>query len=242
MPKRRWQFSLKTLLIVVTLIALMMALWATNNKLHEIGEEYRYYKSETKAEIEKYRAELGHLTISDPKRVHAAQVPTLDGTWRWRVYIPEGRKLKLRNRAGRVPRTGYPGGMAITMEPGEHTVWAGMQKNLEGRQVFTVKSSGAETAIIFSDKDIAWIKKYKELPRNSSGVLDGKTQSAEPGMPLLLLRSRVQKKTIDKAPDGTVIGSSTEPYPGPADGIMIWITDPDGKKVLDADKNTPKKP
>ena len=61
----RLQFSLATLLLLVTVACMAVALWVTARELWTL-----------RAENQQYRNESGYLTISDPKRLHVIQIPT----------------------------------------------------------------------------------------------------------------------------------------------------------------------
>jgi hypothetical protein len=59
------------------------------------------------SEVRQMRTQLGLLTIEDPSRVHAIEVRQPDSNlWRWRIYLPFGRKYRLVEFGGRLPARG----------------------------------------------------------------------------------------------------------------------------------------
>jgi hypothetical protein len=54
-----------------------------------------------KAEIRLLRTELGYLTIDDPEKITAIKLQSGDPlTWQWRIYLPPGRKYRIRCASG----------------------------------------------------------------------------------------------------------------------------------------------
>ena len=75
--KPRFRFSLTTLVLLVTILSLALVIWRL--------APYRQ-------EALRLRNEVGYLSVSDPSKVHAIRVMTTqEGSWRYRVWIPEGR-------------------------------------------------------------------------------------------------------------------------------------------------------
>src|SRR5678816_3137100 len=84
-PASRWTFSLRTMLLVGTVIVLAVSHLVTTRRLKVATEE-----------VHKLRQEVGYLDVADPSRVHAVQVPTLETmTWKWKLHLPPGRQCWL---------------------------------------------------------------------------------------------------------------------------------------------------
>jgi hypothetical protein len=134
--RRRLQFSLATLILLVTIAALVVALWTTSQR----------WKKDV-AELQKLRDLVGELTISDPDKVHAIRVPSTGQLkWQWRVYLPAGRQFRLRLITGDVPRAGVPApGKAVGMYgfldcSGEFLLSANVEKNRRGTWVLAASA------------------------------------------------------------------------------------------------------
>jgi hypothetical protein len=89
-PVRRWwQFSLVTLLLLAVIAALAVGYCAAAKRLAEAQRELQ----QANRAIADFRAELGYFEVDDPKMVYMRAAPTLgDLSWKWRVYLPAGRK------------------------------------------------------------------------------------------------------------------------------------------------------
>ncbi|MCX7425057.1 MAG: hypothetical protein NTW96_05440, partial [Planctomycetia bacterium] len=127
MPRFRLQYSLATLLLLVTVACMAVALWVTARELWTL-----------RAENQQYRDESGYLTISDPKRLHVIQIPTTDAdTWRWRLFVPDDRRFLLHTSVGDVSLAGYTGGSGTStaIPAGEHTVSARIARDITGNRV-----------------------------------------------------------------------------------------------------------
>jgi hypothetical protein len=213
MPRIRPQFSLATLLLLVTIACIAVALWSTARELRRL-----------RAENQQYRDESGYLTISDTKKLHVIQVPATDGNvWRWRVFVPEGRNFWLHLNAGNVPSFGHAtrGSESDTVLPaGEYVVSASIAKDIAGARVLRVDfGNGRGTTTMNYGSD--WVdRKTKGWTTSTAG--GHHTQSAEPGQPLELIRLRVMEMDKEKQPDGAASKQSVAPG-GPTDGFLIWI-------------------
>ena len=63
-PRRRFQYSLSTLMLLTTIAALLCAIFAMYRELKQ-----------ARAEVRKYRGEMGYLEITDPKKIYAQGAP-----------------------------------------------------------------------------------------------------------------------------------------------------------------------
>jgi hypothetical protein len=93
MPRLRPRISLRNLLLLMTCVALAVVLRQTRQQIPPI-----------QAEIRLLRMELGFLTIDHPEKITAIKLQTGDPlTWQWRIYLPAGRKYRLRLASGFLP-------------------------------------------------------------------------------------------------------------------------------------------
>ena len=85
LPTSRWKFSLRTMLLVGTVIVLAVSHLVTTRRLKVATDE-----------LQKLRQEAGYLDVADPSRIHAVQVPTLETmTWKWKLHLPPSRQYWL---------------------------------------------------------------------------------------------------------------------------------------------------
>ena len=114
----RPKFSLATLLVLVTIGCLLAALWATSQRLDALRAEL----AETRRELQKYRDELGYVTISDPNKAHATGIRTPGRLrWQWRVYVPKSRRFRLCAAARRIPANGVAKSHSATTVPSSNS-------------------------------------------------------------------------------------------------------------------------
>ena len=225
-PASRWRgprlrYSLATLILLATIVCLLVALWTTSRRFQEATVEAEMLRSE----IRKYREEMGYLTISDPSKAHAIGVPAHDSLkWQWRVYLPENRRFRLHVVTGGVPNDGVRGtgrrsGSESMIRSGESLLYAAVQKDHRGKWVFRVEEgdSGRGSTTVIQPTDERWIEGGSGW--STQQVNPGRTQSYEPGEPIVLLRLRGHE-IGEKTDDGRTSG---HPPDEPCDGLMIWI-------------------
>ena len=94
----RWyQFSLRTLLLFVLLVAMGLALFVTGRRCRQ-----------AEAVLAEYRREYGILKIENPTTLQAVALWTGEPDhWRWRVYCPSGR-YDIRFATTGIPTSGLP--------------------------------------------------------------------------------------------------------------------------------------
>lgn len=97
MTKRRWNWSLGTLLLFLVIGVLAFSHITTSLQL-----------AEARRELEKYRYEYGHLVVGDDSRPHLLEYAEQSNPWKWHVYLPEGKSYKMKCGIGKVPHQGLP--------------------------------------------------------------------------------------------------------------------------------------
>jgi hypothetical protein len=201
--RRPIRFSLRTVFLLVTLVALVISLWINSRELRQ-----------AKKEVQKLRDECGYLTILDAKKAHAIAVRRLGSLrWAWRIYLPADRQFRLCSSTKLVPAIGIPTdrGYSMLHRTGEFLLEAGVEKDERGqwKLCLQIPGHGESTGIgDWRDHASSW---------SSDGVGPGQTCSFEPGQSLVLLRLRVSEEV--RHANGTIRRSPQ----GPADGLMIWI-------------------
>src|SRR5688500_10564334 len=95
---RRPRFSLLALIGLTTTIAMGIAIWLLYAEIVPLREENR-----------RLRDELGELFVEDDTKVHAIAVrSTEDLVWKWRIWIPEGRRYNIHATGEQIPAKGFP--------------------------------------------------------------------------------------------------------------------------------------
>ena len=203
-PRRRFQYSLSTLMLVTTIVALLAALLVT----------YRQ-REEARAEVKKFRGEMGYLDVADARKIYARSFRAPgDNRWAWRVYLPEKRKYRLYMSQTGIPQEGFPYHQCNTpIASGELLIDAAAQEGRNGKWRLCVHVRGHEDEGGFSTE-------MAPIPGNgwgSESVSSREQKTLAPDKPLVLLRGRKMKDV------GTVPGRDFQTDPGPTEGIMVWI-------------------
>jgi hypothetical protein len=197
--KRRWHFSILNLLLLATIVALSVT----------VGMLYRTI-GPMRQELMQLRNEVGTLRIEDPTKLHAVRTNTHDELeWKWRIWVPEGKRYRLHSRGGPVPEKGYPrDSFSMTFgTPGEHViryrisydprdgVWYGYLHML-GTSVRTDEQP--------------WVK-WPSRSSTSTGIYSTTKSYDQTDQPMEIFRFRVSDA------DGS------QSIPDPAAGFMIWL-------------------
>ena len=92
----RMQFTLRTALTVILIIALGLSFWIAKRRSEEIRSLH-----------ERLRDEFADFVIDDAShdKLHAMLAPT-DKLGRWRLFVPEGKHFRLNVYSGVIPATG----------------------------------------------------------------------------------------------------------------------------------------
>jgi hypothetical protein len=120
MYRFRPRISLLSALLLLTIVAMaivIVQLW------REVGP--------LRSEVRELRNEVGLLSIEDKSKLHAIEVRTnQDLFWKWRIWVPEGMKAKLKFFCGHAPLKGYPAATAVKdqLRSGEQWVSISFQK------------------------------------------------------------------------------------------------------------------
>ena len=213
MPK----FTLKTILIILTFVAMAVMLVMTRIELDEKSRQ-----------LETYRNEMRYLNIDDQTKIHAINIPGIGRkSWRWRIYLPPNRKFCLRAAFDNVPNRGLPENAPnftmCDLSSGESILsvnvikendsWGlALYEEQNGRSTFDLVAdiNGAETD---------WLNKRGGCQESVAGR--SSTLAAVADEPFILLSYR----------DGLSPKSGvTATNPNPTDGIVLWIEETNLKK------------
>ncbi len=206
-PIRRPRISLQTLLLLVTVIAMGLVIWQLNAELEPLRKEVR-----------KLRDETGKLTINDPEKIHAIQMVTdYPLAWKWRVYIPAGRKVRVAHQTYGISKDGLPesnGGSYLT-GPKEFVVTVKLDKQPDGRWRSGISCDGATKYRVFADDATTWLT--KGLSGSQSKQVHRVVSVEQTGEPLVLLRKRVFYNRRGQIPPAN--------EPAQTDGLLVWLAE-----------------
>jgi hypothetical protein len=162
-----------------------------------------------RAEVRRLRDEVGELAIDDPTKIHAIQVRQPDElTWKWRLWIPEGRGYVLRSFGGDIPKEGFPksGGSMWFDTPGEMWVEFRIAKDARSGQWRGTMSTRNGSVGGGNQEWVDWSRRA-----GTGGGVGNTTKVFEPDDTVVLTRQRFgQVDSSDKIPD-------------PSPGFMIWL-------------------
>jgi hypothetical protein len=208
---KRLRFSISSLLSWM----LILVLAASNVVL------YRRLR-EVEPALEKLRSEMGELTVSDDRLLHAIAVPSFeDSTYRWRIHLPKGRRFVMHAVANKsIPEEGLPEGGSRSTLLSETYDWpsvnaevlqtVAINKGQRGRWQLILAYPGRQTTVTLPDELQPWLDSNA---RSWHVAGKEKTVVADVGKPLVLLRMRKTKEL----PGATTIDMQ------PTDGILVWI-------------------
>ena len=134
------------------------------------------------------RNEIGELTIEpgNENKVHAIAVPELEArTWKWRIYIPEGRTLGLQVQT---KSNNSSGSSWSAFSPGEYTVIVALRRDLNNHFEWIIRESqGASSGETRQTASANVEKLINNYSASSTGV-GHSTSFVEPGQDLDLLK------------------------------------------------------
>ena len=208
-PTYRPRISLRTLLLLMAIFAMGITIWQLRADLEPLRTEVRRLRDET-----------GQLTIEDSERIHAIQMITdYPLTWKWRVYIPAGRKVRLMHQNHHISKDGLPkanlNSGRLLIGPKEFVVTVKIDKQSDGQWRSGVSFDGVTTYRLFRQGVIRWLNKgewgslIKQVDRNVS--------VEQFGDPLVLLRKRVFYNRQGGMPPANA--------PAETDGLLIWLAE-----------------
>ena len=204
-PIRGPRFSLLTLLVFMTFVALAVGLGsvARNNRQLWLANESLV------KENRRLRDEAGELFIEDETELHAIQISTdTYFEWQWRIWIPEGGEYLLCYEGGEIPEDGFSdvGGTIFLRSAGEQLIRYSIRRDPRDDRWYGSLSAGGGSR---GKDEQPWVE-WKSQSSRTSGVSTA-TRSYPKNQIVELVRHRVSKE------------NSTDNIEDPANGFMIWL-------------------
>lgn len=196
---RRASFSLLTVLLVTAIVALSIVVAKLYVELKPL-----------RAQLKQLRDEVGELSVEDESKVYAISVRTADDfTWKWRVWIPEGRQYLLHYTSESIPKQGYPRshGTITIVRAGE--MWIEYRITRGPRSGKMTDKLSASTGSSVGSSEQSWVDSRSVSTGDGVGR---STTEFEPDEVVLLNRHRVS----------TTVNSSSM-VEDPSQGFMVWL-------------------
>lgn len=213
---RRFRFSLRTLLVGTAAVAIVIAVILAYRQAHEMQL--------LRQENARLRNELGEILVEpgDENKLHAVSVPTSESmVWKWRIFVPTGRKIWLYVAPGELGPTGEPPKNfgKSTLFPGEQTIQLVLRKNYHDHWEWVVNlpknanSFGVDSEV---GSKMNKLLDADEIGSTSSGV--SSLTKVEPGQDLKLFRIRILPYPPNHSIDSSQLSTA-----GP--GAEIWLSE-----------------
>ena len=206
--KRGPQFSLSTLVVLMTFATLLVGLVASLRNNRHLADMNQTLAKENR----RLRDEVGELSIEDKRQMHAIRIPLESygewGEWKWRIWIPEGQSYRLRCVGGEIPAEGWPqdGGTIWLRDAGEQVIRYQMRRDATDDQWYGhLYTRGAS----IGRNHHPWVQWGPST--STTGGVGTSTRVFQVDQRVELCRHRVsQQDSSDKIED-------------PAPGFLIWL-------------------
>lgn len=193
------RFSLLTLVLATTIVALGITVYLQHRELAPL-----------RMENQRLRAEIGELTVEDPSKLHVIAVEKPGGyRWEWRIHYPEGHDWWI-HLAEHVPNNTLPAKSDaeafLGARGGEVTLIAEVLRGEDGKRYLYLRSDTQNSPYLNIDQS-DWVNGRTMLSVAITG--EGLQVSSEVDEPLELLRLESDKRGKPEGYD---------------EGLLIWIS------------------
>jgi len=232
------KFSILNLLLVLTAVAALLGMYVSRLANLRTIQRYELIVSELKArhaelndQNRTLRQELGSLTITDLKQIHAIKLrTTARKTWSYRVYLPDGANYYFACQINSLPLEPVPptvpnppgtstigaiatNSVGIGAAPGEYVVTLSIHEtNSQWAYKMNVRKTGtagdgATGGSIINDADGKWpyIENW-----DSTGGVSNQVELTVDQSPLVLLDHRAMNGIVKSSRDSD-------------QGAMLWV-------------------
>jgi hypothetical protein len=206
--RRRWQWSLRTLLLLTAAIAAWTAYYQVRRQSEIVRREIASMENVTR-----------RLTVNDQQQFAAIkQQPMWHNDDRWQVYLPPGNAYRMKLVTREVDIDDFP------EAPWQSSIEAGRHEIAYAYEYDTKAESGRLKVLV--DGQVV-IEATEGPPWNPSIGFSSHNDSFERvvqkplSQPLVLTRRRFM------IPDPAGGGSSSS-FKGPVSGVLLWIESDDG--------------
>jgi len=214
---RRFQYSLRAFLIVTTLATFAIYHWYTANRLRNAESAVRRLQDET-----------GRLAIKDATLINLIAVDTSEANmWRWRLFIPKGKKYTWNVASEDIPFGKVPhqaGRTSVSNQrywerDNEVLVTARLEELADGNYSLSVASRIGDSKDQMSGVTMDVPKEHLDWmvdSRSQQVDIAGKssTQTFDPTMPIMLF----SKRPMATSPNGEIDFDQ-----GLTKGLAIWL-------------------
>jgi hypothetical protein len=232
------KFSIFNLLMVLSAFAAILGLYSSRQANLKTIQRYKSLVADLNAkhaELEGQnrvlRQELGSLTITEPKQVHAVKLrTTARKTWSYRVYLPDGVNYYFACQINSLPLEPNPptvlnppgpstigtivtNSVGIGRAPGEYVVTLSIHQNkAQWEYKLNVRKSGdagdgATGGSIIVDADGKWPNTEHW---NATGGVNNQVQLPADQLPFVLLDYRAMNENMKSSTDSD-------------QGVMLWV-------------------
>lgn len=171
-------------------------------------------------EIAMLRRELRFLDTSDQENVHIIALEThQELTWKWRIFIPQGKTQALKSVVGELPQGDFPETSRLMwLHPGERELTCYVSRSANGEWMQTIRTEVdgmvSDSRSKIPDEQMAWVT--QQGATHTSGVLPvtkhQQTISGTDKFGLIWYRRYVGTKPNQRV-------DTTQP----SEGIVFWL-------------------
>ena len=209
-PGRKTRFSLASLLLIVTVLALAISYYLKSREMED-----------AKKELVEYRFQHGNLVVDDATKPHLLTYVDQQNPWKWYAFFPAKKKYRIMSGVGTIDTDKVPDasglqhvGVLEVVGKGELTTLSVTLRDLDAKTVeLKVAHDNASISRAFPKKDVPWLAKDNATSKSSGH----KEQFVgESDNPFVIFWSR--KPKITRTATSTMVTLDT----APTDGIAVW--------------------
>jgi len=202
---RRFQFSLRKLLLVIAAVVVVASHALTS---------YRLWKAES--ELRDLRILHGILVVEDVTRVQVQSMnPQQPMTWRWHVYLPQGAMYGVNHYVGDLREFELPASSAPifgALREGVNTITVKVQRDERGEWARMIYVNMQSLKVSLTEHDAAWLE---HSSNRSTGTTTVVANAYDPGDDIELLR--IESRDMNSADSATTSEASA------AHGLVVWL-------------------